>query len=328
MKKLFVIGALLLSSLTLTACSNKNSAAAKNSFIDATVEMNDQAYNSHDVNFKVEKFSATGTSAAETNKYLKDAQLGMTVTLDQTNHLAQISGSLSAVGKSYGLNLLMSQKGMYVDSSDIKKIYNDNKTALPTDAKAALPIFDAMIGELSTPYFLIDAQTIDSGLTSSDENWSKTLNDLFTTKQPTKDEVTKSFDSIDNSSFTQKGDEITLKISGKDKNFKTLLKNLASVNHSIPSEQIDEIFKTGSADLKNLNLSMTVNSKKHTMNATVDGKTTDKTSSADFKFNITSQSKKVKNSLTEPSATETKSIADLQQAVVESMTNQALAGSY
>ena len=74
---------------------------------------------------------------------------------------------------------MMSQKGLYLASTDIKSLYDNNKDLIPSEDSDTAMVYGAMIDSLNKSYLLIDSETIDSSAQSVDENWSSTFKDLF-----------------------------------------------------------------------------------------------------------------------------------------------------
>lgn len=77
----------------------------------------------------------------------------------------------------------MSQKGIYISSSDIKSLYDNNKAMIPSSAGGVVTIYGAMIDSLDKSYLLIDSQTLDSNVQSSKNNWESTLKQLLNQTQ-------------------------------------------------------------------------------------------------------------------------------------------------
>ncbi|MCL2114302.1 MAG: hypothetical protein FWH31_10230 [Streptococcaceae bacterium] len=326
-KKLFTVGVVALAALTLSACSAKNSDAAKKAFIsDATTLNNSKVYNSQELNVKVDKFKATGDNADSMNKYLNGATFDINVGLDSDNQLASLGGKIKVDNKAYNLNMLMSEKGLYLNSADIKTLYNDNKGLIPKSDEQVTMVYGAMVDSLTKPYFFLDANTLNSANSSSSENWDSTFKDMFKQTQTIKkSDLEKAFKDVPNSDFTKNGDKTTLKISGKNGDFKDLIKGFTSVNPSIPKDQLDSILKESKdVNFDNLSMTMVIDGKAHTIDASFTGKVSDtkEKSTIDFKLSLASKRNKLKEALKEPSTSDAETMAELQAAAIDKLQAQ------
>lgn len=111
--------------------------------------------------------------------FSKGTHLNVNLGLDKTNQLAALAGTITLDKKDYNLGVMMSQKGLYLASTDIKSLYNNNKDLIPSEDSDTAMVYGAMIDSLNKEYLLIDSETIDSSAQSVDENWSSTFKDLF-----------------------------------------------------------------------------------------------------------------------------------------------------
>jgi len=158
-KKWLVPAAFGLALLTLSACapSQSNASAAKKTFIKDVVALNDTSvYNAQEFTLKVAEFKASGEDASEMNKLLTGSSLQLNVNLDKAHQLASLSGQVGVNKASYALSLLMSEKGIYLKSDDLKNIYKASPAA--SSSSQIGTIYGGMIEGLTKPYFLLDDQ--------------------------------------------------------------------------------------------------------------------------------------------------------------------------
>ncbi|MCT1226320.1 hypothetical protein EFM07_01915 [Lactococcus lactis] len=324
------LGLVALSVLTLSACSTKNSDEAKKAFISDTVALNNsKEYNSQNVKIAVNEFKVHGDDSSEFNQlFSKGAGFDFNIGLDKTNQLAVIDGKISLAKKDYDLGLMMSQKGIYISSSDIKSLYNNNKAMIPSSAGDATTIYGAMIDSLDKSYLLIDSQTIDSSAQSSKDNWESTLKQLFkSTSKMSEADLEKQYKEIPNSDFTKSGDKVTVNFSGKDIELKDLINNL-STTYSIPKEQKEQLIKESkNVDISKLSIKLTVDKKAHKMTGGMTGSIFNKKekTSADIDISLASTRGKLKETLKEPASADVNTLEELQNAAIKKLMTQASA---
>ncbi|MFQ6367208.1 hypothetical protein [Lactococcus lactis] len=325
------LGIVALAVITLSACSTKNSDEAKKTFISDTVALNNSKdYNAQKVKVDVNEFKIHGGGDnSEFNKiFNKGARLDFNIGLDKTNQLAVIDGKLSLAKNDYDLGLMMSQKGIYISSSDIKSLYDNNKAMIPSSAGGVVTIYGAMIDSLDKSYLLIDSQTLDSNVQSSKNNWESTLKQLFESNSKiSKADLEKQYKEIPNSDFTKSGDKITVNFSGKDIELKDLINNL-SATYSIPKEQKEQLIKESkNIDISKLSVKLAVDKKSHEMTGKLTGSisNTKEKTSADLDISLASTRSKLKETLKEPAATDTNTLEEVQNAAIEKLMTQASA---
>ena len=325
------LGIVALAVITLSACSSKNSDEAKKTFISDTVALNNSKdYNAQKVKVDVNEFKIHGDGDnSEFNKiFNKGARLDFNIGLDKTNQLAVIDGKLSLAKNDYDLGLMMSQKGIYISSSDIKSLYDNNKAMIPSSAGGVVTIYGAMIDSLDKSYLLIDSQTLDSNVQSSKNNWESTLKQLFESNSKiSKADLEKQYKEIPNSDFTKSGDKITVNFSGKDIELKDLINNL-SATYSIPKEQKEQLIKESkNIDISKLSVKLAVDKKSHEMTGKLTGSisNTKEKTSADLDISLASTRSKLKETLKEPAATDTNTLEEVQNAAIEKLMTQASA---
>ncbi|MFC4652879.1 hypothetical protein ACFO26_08140 [Lactococcus nasutitermitis] len=333
-KTILAAGAIALATFSLSACSSsKNSDAAKKAFINDVTELNNKSYNSDKVTMKINSFNATGENSTDLNKYLKNSTFDINVQRDSQNKAASLDGSVTVDGKDYNLGLIMNEAGIYVNSADVKSLFNTYKSQIPGNTGEDAQVYNAMFKGLTTPYFLIDEETMDAGLKASDSStgvtsWSSELNSLFSQSTASKSDLTKAFKDVDNSDFSQSGDTVTAKISAKNGDLDDVIKGAASVNSSISEAQLKKILKGGKSDtsIKSLSIVEKINSKTHKSSSVITGKIEDKKAkdTVSFKISVNSQVAKVKSAVKVPSASQAKTIQDLEQSAIDSMTQQSL----
>ena len=325
------LGIVALAVITLSACSTKNSDEAKKTFISDTVALNNSKdYNAQKVKVDVNEFKIHGDGDnSEFNKiFNKGARLDFNIGLDKTNQLAVIDGKLSLAKNDYDLGLMMSQKGIYISSSDIKSLYDNNKAMIPSSAGGVVTIYGAMIDSLDKSYLLIDSQTLDSNVQSSKNNWESTLKQLFESNSKiSKADLEKQYKEIPNSDFTKSVDKITVNFSGKDIELKDLINNL-SATYSIPKEQKEQLIKESkNIDISKLSVKLAVDKKSHEMTGKLTGSisNTKEKTSADLDISLASTRSKLKETLKEPAATDTNTLEEVQNAAIEKLMTQASA---
>ena len=325
------LGIVALAVITLSACSTKNSDEAKKTFISDTVALNNSKdYNAQKVKVDVNEFKIHGDGDnSEFNKiFNKGARLDFNIGLDKTNQLAVIDGKLSLAKNDYDLGLMMSQKGIYISSSDIKSLYDNNKAMIPSSAGGVVTIYGAIIDSLDKSYLLIDSQTLDSNVQSSKNNWESTLKQLFESNSKiSKADLEKQYKEIPNSDFTKSGDKITVNFSGKDIELKDLINNL-SATYSIPKEQKEQLIKESkNIDISKLSVKLAVDKKSHEMTGKLTGSisNTKEKTSADLDISLASTRSKIKETLKEPAATDTNTLEEVQNAAIEKLMTQASA---
>lgn len=330
-KKIWMsLGITALAVVTLSACSTKNSDAAKKAFISDTVALNNsKEYNAQNVKLDVNEFKLHGEDSSEFNKmFSKGAHLNVNLGLDKTNQLAALAGTITLDKKDYNLGVMMSQKGLYLASTDIKSLYNNNKDLIPSEDSDTAMVYGAMIDSLNKEYLLIDSETIDSSAQSVDENWSSTFKDLFKSTEKIKQaDLEQEFKKIPNSDFTKDGDKVTLKFSGKDIDLKDLINSISSTS-SIPKKQVEQLIKESkNLDISKLSVKFVIDNKAHKMTSTISGSITNtkEKASADLNLSLSSTRSKLKKAIKEPAATDTNTLEEVQNAAIEKIMAQASA---
>ncbi len=330
-KKWLVPAAFGLALLTLSACapSQSNANAAKKTFIKDVVALNDTSvYNAQEFTLKVADFKASGEDASEMNKLLTGSSLQLNVNLDKAHQLASLSSQVGVNKASYALSLLMSEKGIYLKSDDLKNIYKASPAA--SSSSQIGTIYGGMIEGLTKPYFLLDDQTINAGASSTADDgtmeaWSSTFNTIFENKNTTKEELNNALKDVPASAFSQKGDKVTFKISGNDISFSELIKGLSQVNN-LPKEQVDTLIKESkSLKAEHVALDLTLNEKTHRLNGTIAAKIkdTEQDSNVTFKLDLDAKRSKLKTALKEPTSSEVDTLSDLQNAYMTNLETQA-----
>ena len=325
------LGLAALAVFSLSACSTKNSDEAKKAFISDTVALNNSKdYNAQKVKVDVNEFKIHGGGDnSEFNKiFNKGAGLDFNIGLDKTNQLAVLDGKLTVAKKDYDLGFMMSQKGLYISSSDIKSLYDNNKDLIPSSAEDTATIYGAMIDSLNKSYLLIDSQTLDSNVQSSKNNWESTLKQLFESNSKiSKADLEKQYKEIPNSDFTKSGDKVNVNFSGKDIDLNDLINNL-SATYSIPKEQTERLIKESkNIDISKLSVKLTVDKKSHEMTGKLTGSisNTKEKTNADLDISLASTRGKLKETLKEPAATDTNTLEEVQNAAIEKLMTQASA---
>ncbi|PLW59979.1 hypothetical protein [Lactococcus lactis] len=331
-KKIWMsLGIAALAVFSLSACSTKNSDEAKKAFISDTVALNNSKdYNAQKVKVDVNEFKIHGGGDnSEFNKiFNKGAGLDFNIGLDKTNQLAVLDGKLTVAKKDYDLGFRMSQKGLYISSSDIKSLYDNNKDLIPSSAEDTATIYGAMIDSLNKSYLLIDSQTLDSNVQSSKDNWESTLKQLFESNSKMSEaDLEKQYKEIPNSDFTKSGNKVTVEFSGKDIDLNDLINNL-SATYSIPKEQTERLIKESkNIDISKLSVKLAVDKKSHEMTGKLTGSisNTKEKTSADLDISLASTRSKLKETLKEPAATDTNTLEEVQNAAIEKLMTQASA---
>lgn len=327
-KNLILLGITAFSTLALAACSPNNSESGKKAFISDLVTLNDSnAYNSKNVKLSINEFKLYGEGSSEFNSFFsKGAELNFNIGLDEATQLVSLEGKGKFEGKNYNLRFLMSQKGIYIDNTDIKSLYNSKKTMIPSSASDVSTVYGAMIDSLDKKYLMVDSETIDSGVQSSDESWSSTVKELFkTSKKVKKSDLEKTFKKIPNSDFTKKGEKVTLKVSGKEINLKELINTLSSTS-SITKKQVEKFIKESEdVDISKLSLKITTDSKTRKMTMNLSGTITDtkESSSLDLNISLDSEQGKLKASIKEPTSTETNTLEEIQNSAISKLMLQS-----
>ena len=340
MKKLLVAGVLSLSALTLSACgassSAKNSAEAKDAYITNVVKLNSKAYNAADVTMKVAQFKASGQDVSSSDlkkvqKYLTGSDFDVKVVRDSSDKTASLSGTATVDNQPYGLNFIMGEDGMYIKSSDIKSLYKTFSSSISssTDAYSA-SIYKSMVDALNTPYLILDAKTLNSSLSSSDQNWGDMVDQMINQPTTTKASLTKSYKDIPASDFSKKGDKITLKMTAKNGDVQKLLKKAAAANPSISAAQLDKVLKESKNTKVNyFTLTSTLNTKTHKTTAVISTKVSDTKDDSSFaiKLDVTSKVAKASGKVVEPAKSQAKTIADAENDVIAKITQDASANT-
>ena len=327
MKKKFwmSLGMTAVALISLSACSAKNSDTAKKAFISDTLALNNsKEYNSQDLKIDVNQLEFQGKDSSELNKSLKQGlHLDLTASLDKSNQLASLSTKFNFDKKDYKLDFMMSKTGLYLDSSDVKNLYNSSKSLIPSSLSQLTSIYGAMIDSLNKPYLLIDSKTIDSMAQSTDDNWESTFNQIFEQNQKiSQADLEKEFKKIPNSAFTKEGDKTLLNISGKDVDLEELINSISSTS-SIPKKQLDSLIKESKdIDISKLNLKLVIDKKARQMTGLISGKISDtkEKTSTNLNLSISSTRSKLKESLKEPDAAAANTIAELQNAAIAKLT--------
>ncbi|MDR2977663.1 MAG: hypothetical protein LBV19_10320 [Streptococcaceae bacterium] len=325
MKKLLktsLIALAAVAALTLSACGSKDS--AKKAFISDYVSMSQTNDNVQELSLDLTKFKATGKNAEDVNK-LEGAKADFKVSTDENNKTASLTGTMSALDQKYNFNFLMSSKGMYIDSKDIKTLYNDNKSLISKSDASTVKVYDAMISALDKPYLLVDAQTIDAGMKSSDESWEDTISSMFKTSgnKTSVKELTEALKDVPDSKFSKNGSKISFDVPMERSFFKAFISKIAADKAGITQAQIDQMLKSiSSEDLKNLSAKVTLDSKAHEVLVNFGGKLTGADNdTADFKMTLTAKSSSSNATISVPSDNQSQTIRDVTMALFSSMSS-------
>jgi hypothetical protein len=325
MKKIFKTSLIALAAaaaITLTACASKDT--AKKAFIADYVSMSQTQDNVQEVSLNLSKFKATGQGTEEANK-LEGTKATIKVSTDEKNKAASMAGSVSILGKDYKLDFVMSPKGMYIDNNDIKTLYQDNKSLIEKSSPTTISVYDAMVGALNKPYLLLDAKTIDSGVKSSDENWETVIDNMFKASgnKVSEKDLTAALKDVPDSNFSKNGSKTSFDVPMKSSFFKDFLSKMVADKAGITKAQIDQMMKSfSSADLKNISVKITIDSKTHEAIIDFGGKVANESKdTVDFKMNITSKSSSSKASITVPSDDQAQTIQDVTSALFSSMSS-------
>ena len=331
MKKIIPITAVALAALSLTACSQKNSDEAKKAFISNLTTLNSSDNNVQETTVTVDKFKASGTDSESANKMMQGSSMDMKIARDTKNKTVDLNGKISVDNKAYSINLILGKDGIYLNSSDVKSLYNS--LAAPNLSKSAgryASLYDSMINGLKTPYVSISQAMLDSSLSkNSTQNWSSTIDELMKTSTKSKSDIEKSYKDISDSNFTKKGDETTLSLTEKNVTMDELVKKFPSITSQISEQQLKDFTKeTKNVKFKTLTVDTTINGKTKQSNATVSGVlvSTDKSSSndsLDFKFSSQSKASKSSAAIVEPDTSKTTTIEELLQNMFSSYSTDA-----
>ncbi|RZI49292.1 hypothetical protein [Lactococcus kimchii] len=325
--KLFTAGALFASVLTLSACSAKNSDAAKKAFVSDVIALNDtKVYNGQNVNLKIDSFKASGEGATSPSKALEGATFDISTGIDKDKKIMAYAATANIDSKAYKLDALLSENGMYINSSDIKALYNSNKKNISKSDNQVALIYGSMVDSLTKPYFVMDAATFDSMAASTGETWASTVDKAFAQSTALKkSDLEKVLKDAPNTDFTKSGDKITAKISGQGGSLADVLKNYSSFAN-LSKNQLD-LFKKATKDIKidHLSVKIVIDEKAHTMDSDFSGKVQDSQNNSGlaFKMSMDASRSKLKAALTEPASTETETLADLQKAVMSKLQSQS-----
>lgn len=321
MKKLLTTGVIVFAVVGLSACSSQNGAAAKKAYLSDTLALNNKAYNVQDVSLKINSFKETGNDAKQANQLLDGANFDFKIDVDNKNKTAQLAGAATVAKKNYHLDAILGNSGLYLNSADLKTLYNNNKTLLNRSSKDSAPIYDAMVKSLTTPYFLIDEQTMDAGVKNSGTTWQDSLSQIFNRQSVSKAKLTKAFKEIPDRNFTQSGHQVTLTLSGKNGDLADVLKGASSVNSSLSKAELKKALKELKTDasIQSMNVTTTIDTKEHRISAVLSGKAVDKKEPHDavsIKMTLSSKVSKSAVSITEPEASQVKTIQDLEQSAI------------
>ncbi|MGM9885926.1 MAG: hypothetical protein ACI31W_01615 [Lactococcus sp.] len=326
MKKIIPLTMIGLSALTLSACSKKDDAAAKKAYINSIVEVSKDDYNQQEVKLKVDKLevSSDDKSDASIAKMFKDSEMNITMNTNYESRVLDFDGSVKVSGQKYGLNMLMSDKGIYLNSDDLKSIYKVAKPLVNDKVGDYSSIFDSMVDGIDKPYLMMDKASINSysDEADSDESWSETIDDIFKSQELSKSDIEKEYKDVDNSAFTQKGDEVTFKISEKDVTFDALLKKLPGATAELSKTQLKDLMsQMKDYKVEQMEFVSTKNIKTQETKSTITAKITDDDkNSIDLKLSTDAKASKASKKATEPATSKTMTLEDLQNKVIESLT--------
>ncbi|WP_054639633.1 hypothetical protein [Lactococcus fujiensis] len=200
----------------------------KKAFISNLTTLNSSDNNVQETTVTVDKFKASGTDSESANKMMQGSSMDMKIARDTKNKTVDLNGKISVDNKAYSINLILGKDGIYLNSSDVKSLYNS--LAAPNLSKSAgqyASLYDSMINGLKTPYVSISQAMLDSSLSkNSTQNWSSTIDELMKTSTKSKSDIEKSYKDISDSNFTKKGDETTLSLTEKNVTMDELVKKI------------------------------------------------------------------------------------------------------
>jgi hypothetical protein len=326
-KKYIAAGVVALSLLTLSACA-KNSDAAKKAFISDAVALNDtKKFDTQEVKVNFDDFNTTSKDSAEATKYIKGSSFDMKAHIDAEAKIVQFDLDANIQKKDYQIGMLMSEKGFYLKSADIKSLYNNFKGLIPEKDAQCAGIYGTMADSLTKPYFFMDSAMMDSSLAKSDTTWESTINKMFQDNagQPTVDDYTKLLKNVPNSDFTKSGDNVTANLSAENISFSDFAKAFAAATPSLSQEQVESLMKSSKGtEFKTVSIKLTINEKTHEMSGTFEGEMTNTESkdNVNFKISLDAKRSKATDKLTEPATTDAETMQELQTTMMDKLQNQ------
>ncbi|GAB2027453.1 hypothetical protein OfM2_13570 [Lactovum odontotermitis] len=310
--------------LSLSACGSNDT--AKKAFASDYLALTKTKDNSQEISLDLTKIKATGSGAAAINQFA-GSKATIKASMDTANKIASLSATIAASGKNYKIDLLMSESGLYIASDDIKALYNDSdiNSLLTGSADATTKqAYDALISSLTAPYLLIDAKTLNQGLSSSDETWEDTVDEMFVASKSTisESDVAKALKDAPVSAFTQKGDKTAFKAPLGSSYFLNFIKVLASANANLTASQTNKMMRSlkdsdAQADLKKITAEMSLNKKTHEAAVNIAGKISEKSKdSLDFQMKMNSKSSKLEEEIQLPAADQAQTLEEVQNAAI------------
>lgn len=324
MKKVIPHGMVALSALFLSACTQKNSAAAKETFISDLVQMNSTKNNRQETQLLVDRFSVSGDKHSSLQT-LKGTSLDLTVKRDSAQHTLNLSGSATFDQIPYPIDLTLSQKGIYVSSADLKQIYNHIKPTLAQEFGPYAGLYGGMFNHLKAPYLFVGQSVLDSGRSQkSNEKWAETFKSLLEPAVASKDQLKKAYQHLSNDSFTQKGDEATLSVTEKNISFSELIKKIPSFSTQVNEDQLKDLIKSSKdTTIKTVTIVSTINGKTNQLKTKISGDVIDtKSKEGEINFAVTTRSKTSSSNqaITEPDSSNVISLEQLQQDTFSDVT--------
>lgn len=307
MKKTLLIGATLLTTLTLTACSNSKS--AKQDYIDnyAALMSQSKENNARDVTLKFDSFDLKGDeNLKEISDILNNSSINIKTNIDYNNKIASFDTRTKISNQDVQFNLLFSKEGIYLENSQLKAL---SKQVQSINPEAAL--YGQFLEKLDQKYLLIDSNMMDMSIQGqNEEGWSEISEQFFKETKLSKDDVTKNLKDIPEKYFTSSGDEVTMKLSAKGKTALTDLKNELPDNEQ--SRLVIENLE-GNIDIKSMAIESTLNKQTNEVMSKISGelKTKEGKTSANFKMSVSSKESKNNNTLNNPTTRDTLSIYKL-----------------
>lgn len=307
MKKTLLIGATLLTTLTLTACSNSKS--AKQDYIENYVARMSQSKenNAKDVTLKFDRFDLKGDeNFKEISDILNNSLINIKTNIDYNNKIASFDTRTKISDHDIQFNLLFSKEGIYLENSQLKTLSKQVQSINPETA-----LYGQFFKEMDQKYLLIDSDVMNIGVQGpNEEEWSEISEQLFKETKLSKDDITKNFKDIPEKYFTRSGDEVTMKRSAKGKTALTDLKDELPDN-----EQSRLVIKNleENTDIKSIAIESTLNKKTNEVMSKISGevKAKEGKTSANFKMSVSSKESKNNNTLNKPSTGDTLSIYEL-----------------
>ena len=187
-------------------------------------------------------------------------------------------------------------------------------------------MFGSVFSGIKKPYLGLDANTFDGILKQS--GMGMTWQDLInaSTSQNSLDKATlkKAFKDVPNHDFSKSGDQVSYQTSGENISVAALFGRITEVYPTLGKAELKQISGlTKDFEVKQYKLKTTMDTSDNTIDATVQLKMTNK--KTDQTVNVTtkvnSQVEKTTQSVTEPAASQTESIMQLQEDLMKSSTS-------